>query len=79
MARLIIYGRQACHLCEQMEQALKDYLDEKGLSESPEIIDIDTDSSLIAEYAGRIPVLKINDKVICEYFLDIAALDSNLS
>ncbi|MEM7027666.1 MAG: glutaredoxin family protein [Pseudomonadota bacterium] len=60
--------RPGCHLCEKLLNDLVPWHDEYKLS--IELIDISNSEQLTAEYAGRIPVLRSENQIICEYFLD---------
>jgi Glutaredoxin-like domain (DUF836) len=73
----VLYSRNYCHLCGDMEAALR------KLSSSYEftldIVDIDQDQDLILLYDELVPVLfgKRHDKValkLCHYFLDEIAV-----
>ena len=77
-AGLVVYGREACHLCEQMILALKEK--QTQVSFDFQVIDIDTDPELIARFNDKIPVLisPSDQREICHYHLDIAALDDYL-
>ena len=70
--QLTLYSRLGCHLCEDMQNQLPQYLEGAGLSIN--IIYIDNDSELEQRYGTLVPVLKSGDKEICHYFLDIKAL-----
>ena len=50
--RLVLYGRESCHLCDDAELILR------GLGVAAEYVDITSDAKLLADYALRIPVLK---------------------
>ena len=76
-ARLSLYTRHGCHLCEDMEQAVSELAAE--LNFKTEIIPIDNNAELEQDYGHRVPVLMIEDEMICEYFLDKAALIQALS
>jgi hypothetical protein len=71
-AQLSLYSRHGCHLCEDMEQALSELATE--LDFITEIIPIDNNTELEQDYGHRVPVLMMGDNMICEYFLDKAAL-----
>ena len=76
---LIVYGREDCHLCQNMILALQDI--QERISFNFKVIDIDSDPELIALYGEKIPVLvsPLTNQEICHYFLDVAALDDYLS
>lgn len=75
---LIVYGREDCHLCQNMILALQDI--QEQISFNFKVIDIDSDPELIALYGEKIPVLvsPLTNQEICHYFLDVAALDDYL-
>ena len=76
-AQLSLYTRRGCHLCEDMEHAVSELAAE--LNFKTEIIPIDNNAELEQDYGHRVPVLMIEDEMICEYFLDKAALIQALS
>jgi thioredoxin reductase (NADPH) len=55
-----------------MEQALRPYCAELGLT--LRVVEIDGDADLRARYADKIPVLMAGDTEICHYYLDPEAL-----
>lgn len=75
---LIVYGREDCHLCQNMVNALKNL--QMQVPFDFQIIDIDSDPELIALYGEKIPVLMspLTNQEICHYFLDVTALDDYL-
>lgn len=77
--KLIVYGREECHLCQDMILALQNL--QAQVSFVFQVIDIDSDPELVARYGDKIPVLISlhNGQEICHYFLDLAALDDYLA
>ncbi len=75
---LVVYGRDECHLCQDMVLALQNL--QEQVSFTFQVINIDSNPELIALYGERIPVLMspLNNQEICHYFLDLAALDDYL-
>ncbi|MFC1589622.1 glutaredoxin family protein [Pseudomonadota bacterium] len=71
-ARLSLYTRHGCHLCEDMEQIVSEL--ESELDFVTEIIPIDNNTALEQNYGHRVPVLMMGHNVICEYYLDKQAL-----
>ena len=71
--RLKLYTRAGCHLCEDMEQAISEQAEQLDIH--IEIIPIDNNPDLEKAYGSRVPVLAHEDTVICEYFLDLVALN----
>ncbi|MXS78851.1 glutaredoxin family protein [Nitrosomonas sp. JL21] len=77
--RFIVYGREECHLCQDMILALHTL--QQQVSFDLQIVDIDSDTELIAQYGEKIPVLISADdhQEICHYFLNMTALDDYLA
>lgn len=75
---LIIYGREECHLCQQMIAALHELSNRKPLTF--QVVDIDSEPELASRYGEKIPVLAsaLTGQEICHYFLDNAVLDAYL-
>lgn len=71
MKTLSLYSRAGCHLCEEFIEALMPML--RGRAEI-EVIDIDVHTERRESYQLRIPVLADGDDVICEAFVDGAAV-----
>jgi glutaredoxin len=70
--KLTLYTRVGCHLCEVM----KEQLDQLGTRHpfTLELVDIDGDAALRAEYNWDVPVLLVDGKKIAKYRLDEAML-----
>ncbi len=76
-SQLTVYSRVGCHLCEEMENILPEYLDNAGLSFN--VVYIDDNPDLEQLYGTLVPVLKAGQTEICHYFLDIKALQQYIS
>ena len=74
MPRLTVYGREYCHLCDDMVTDLRAI--QASLPFALEIVDIDRDAELEEKYGHLVPVLTAEGEEICHYFLDHAALDA---
>lgn len=75
--RLIVYGREECHLCQEMITSLQAL--QKQIHFEFQMIDIDNDPELARLYNDRVPVLVSAapaHEEICHYHLDVAALDA---
>jgi len=57
MLKVVLYSRQGCHLCDDA----KDLLIQRGLQ--PQVIDIDADPTLLAQFNECVPVVEIDGKV----------------
>ena len=77
--KLIVYGREECHLCQDMILALRNL--QAQVSFDFQVVDIDSDPELTARYGDKIPVLfsPSTRQEICHYFLVLAALDDYLA
>ncbi len=71
-----VFSRRGCHLCEQLIDELVPLV--QGRLELS-ICDIDTRDDWRNEYDTRIPVVKYDGAVICQYHLDREALTRILS
>ncbi len=67
---LTLLSRSYCHLCHDMEMALKPLAVEFGVNVS--IVDVDSDPALEAKYDELVPVLLHGETELCHYFLDAA-------
>lgn len=75
-ARLQIYSREQCGLCDEMIAGVRELL---GPDHSFEVIDIDRDDELRARFGTRIPVLVADDEILCFGHLDRGRLRNWLS
>ena len=55
-ARLVLYERDACHLCDEARVLLDEMLASDGYTR----IDIDADDDLVLRYGFRIPVIALD-------------------
>jgi len=67
---LTLVSRGYCHLCHDMEVALKPIAEEFGAKIT--VLDVDADADLEARYDERVPVLLHGGTELCHYFLDEA-------
>lgn len=75
--KFTLYSRSYCHLCDDMLQALHAV----GIAApyTVEVIDVDADPELLAQYDELVPVLMASragepPQQLCHYFLDHEAL-----
>ncbi|HXC41872.1 MAG TPA: glutaredoxin family protein [Burkholderiales bacterium] len=76
-ARLTLYSRAYCHLCHDMEAALR-----RLQAEQPfelEVLDVDADPALEARFNELVPVLMEGERELARYHLDVAALRAELA
>jgi hypothetical protein len=69
MLELVLYGRPACHLCDEMADEIADAL--RGRAYRLRIEDVDTRPDWRSRFGPRVPVLTLPDGTeLCEYRLD---------
>lgn len=73
----IVYGRTYCHLCHDLVAGLQQL--QTRCSFSFDVVDIDRDPQLEERFGALIPVVEHNGKIVCNYFLDEAAITSVLA
>jgi thiol-disulfide isomerase/thioredoxin len=67
-ARLTLYGRKYCHLCDDMAAALAPLAAAAGVE--VRYVDVDADPALEARFGADVPVLSHGDTRLCRHFLD---------
>jgi hypothetical protein len=77
LTRLTLISRAYCHLCQDMELALRPLLAEFGVD--VEVFDVDADPELEALYDELVPVLLHQGSELCHYFLDVIKVRDYLS
>ena len=75
-ARLTLYTRAGCHLCEEMLAELQAWISEGRIELS--MVDVDSTPNLARRYGEWVPVLEGNGEEICRYFLDPERLNRYL-
>ena len=72
MKKLTLYSRVGCHLCDVMKEQIEKYAGRYSFS--LDVVDIDKDERLRAEYDWDVPVLLVDGEKIAKYRLDEAML-----
>ncbi|KAF1045056.1 MAG: hypothetical protein GAK35_01510 [Herbaspirillum frisingense] len=80
--RFVIYSRSYCHLCDDLHDALRAALG--GIDAMIEMVDVDADPALVAQYDELVPVLMGQRNGgplirLCHYFLDAEKLRAFLA
>ena len=75
--KLTVYGRTYCHLCDDMIAGLRAM--QVGGRFEREVIDVDSDPRLEAQYGELVPVLVGGNGELCHYHLDAAKVNEYLS
>ena len=76
MKHVVLYGKEDCHLCDEMKEVVEEV--RRDVPFTLEIIDITRDPALQERYALEIPVLLIDGRKAFKYRLDAAALRRRL-
>ena len=71
-ARLTVYSRTYCHLCEEMIAALRQM--QADFDFELEIVDVDSAPELERRYGEKVPVLACGGDEICHYRLEPAVV-----
>ena len=66
--KFILYSRSNCPLCEAMEDELRPFIAKYSITVNRTYID--NDASLQQLYGEKVPVLTLNNEILCHYFLD---------
>lgn len=75
--RLTLLSRTYCHLCHDMEAALVPLAAEFGVE--VEVLDVNADEALAAQYDELVPVLLHQGRELCHYHLDAALVRDYLA
>ncbi len=76
-AKLTVYSRQYCHLCDDMIAGLRAL--QAAIAFELELVDVDSDPALESQFGERVPVLIGAGVELCRYHLDIAKVNEYLS
>jgi len=71
-ARLVLYHRYGCHLCEDMLDRLREL--EVAWGFSLQIRDVDAEPELVRWFDDKVPLLQGDGDEICRYVLNEQAL-----
>jgi hypothetical protein len=66
---VVLYGRPACHLCDEARVAIERLRDELPPFDLREV-DIESDDGLHAAFLERIPVVEVEGRIVSELVLD---------
>jgi hypothetical protein len=75
-ARLQLMTRSGCHLCEIAAETVIRLAGEAGLV--PEMVDVDADDDLRAEYGDRVPVVLLDGREHSYFTVDVPRLRRDL-
>lgn len=75
-ARVVLYGRPECHLCDEMKAVVEAVRRQTAFD--LEIVDVDGDPALVEAYGLEIPVLVIDGRKAFKYRVGEDALRRRL-
>ena len=75
--RVTLYGREGCHLCEEMRAVVDEVA--RVVALTVEEVDVDGDPALVAAYGAEVPVLLVNGRKAFKYRVDARALRQRLA
>lgn len=76
--KLVLYGRDGCHLCDEARDALV-RMREEGMEFDLIEVDIESDQALLRRNLERIPVIEIEGEEVCELGIDHSAVTARLA
>jgi glutaredoxin len=76
MAKVTIYGKPGCHLCDEARAVVHSVAEPRGVP--VEEVDVSVDPGLHNRYGERIPVIAIDGEELFEYFVDPGVLRERL-
>jgi hypothetical protein len=66
---LVVVSREGCHLCEQMLEQLAE-LERAAAIPAVTVVDVDSVPDLVRQFGLKVPVLLLDNSVICHYTLN---------
>jgi glutaredoxin len=73
-----VYTREGCHLCEEAIDTIRRVADSSRTGIFLDVIDVDTDPELRAEYDERVPYVLVDGRPQFKYRVDEAELEALL-
>jgi len=77
MGRWVLYSKPECELCEIMQADLLAVLGERGAE--VQIIDISGNSELEGRFGRKVPVLTVDDEIVCVYRINEARVRNRMN
>jgi len=65
----VVVSREGCHLCEQMLEQMAE-LERTAVIPAVTVVDVDSDPDLVRQFGLKVPVLLLDNSVICHYTLN---------
>lgn len=73
-----VYTRADCHLCEEAIEMIEQVADDEEVVVELDLIDVDADPDLRAEYGERVPYILVDDSPAFKYHVDERQLREKL-
>ena len=68
MARVVLYTRPGCHLCEVARAVVETVTAQAG--EAHREVDVRSDPELLAEHGARLPVVEVDGREVAHFRVD---------
>jgi glutaredoxin len=79
MPTVTVYSRQNCHLCDEALVTIRSVAEAVGETVTVEIVDVDEDPDLRAEYGERVPYVFVDDRPAFKFRVDADELRTKLT
>ena len=79
MPTVTVYSRENCHLCDEAKATVESVAEAADREVTVEVVDVDTDPELRAEYGDRVPYVLVDGTPKLKYRVDADALRAALT
>ncbi|WP_235020229.1 glutaredoxin family protein [Ruania rhizosphaerae] len=76
-ARVILYSRDGCHLCDAARRVVRVISERRGATWAE--VDVDADADLTARFGELVPVVVVDGEQVGYYRIDPARLEAALA
>ncbi|RLM97116.1 glutaredoxin family protein [Haloarcula sp. Atlit-7R] len=73
-----VYTREDCHLCEKAIETIEQVADDEEVAIALDLVDVDEDPELQAEYGERVPYVFVDESPAFKYHVDERQLRKKL-
>ncbi|AUG48340.1 thioredoxin family protein [Haloarcula taiwanensis] len=75
---ITVYTREDCHLCEKAIETIEQVADDEEVAIALDLVDVDEDPELQAEYGERVPYVFVDESPAFKYHVDERQLREKL-
>jgi len=75
---ITVYTREDCHLCEKAIETIEQVADDEEVAIAIDLVDVDEDPELQAEYGERVPYVFVDESPAFKYHVDERQLREKL-